>query len=208
MFRSKNRIVEGYTEKHHIIPKSLGGSNKKENIAILTAKEHFMAHLLLTKCLDGKEKAKMIHAAKRMMVTGNKYQQNRYVPSGRIYEMIKQAESAILSIKTKNNNPMDKPGVKAKHAESMIKRGKSPGMTGQSHSLSTKQKMRDKRALQEPMTEKTRQTLRELYQISYQGPDGTIYSSRSQAAIAHNVTPACVRYWVNTGTKGWRKLEK
>lgn len=36
-----------YTEAHHIIPKSLGGSNAKENLVLFTAKEHFVAHKLL-----------------------------------------------------------------------------------------------------------------------------------------------------------------
>lgn len=44
-----------YTEKHHIIPKSLGGSNDLDNIVILSAKEHFIVHHLLTKMLDSKE---------------------------------------------------------------------------------------------------------------------------------------------------------
>ena len=38
-----------YTERHHIVPKSLGGSNEKSNIAILTAREHFLCHWLLVK---------------------------------------------------------------------------------------------------------------------------------------------------------------
>lgn len=38
-----------YTERHHIVPKSLGGSNEKSNIAILTAREHFLCHWLLIK---------------------------------------------------------------------------------------------------------------------------------------------------------------
>ena len=41
-----------YTERHHIIPKCLGGSNDKNNIAILTAREHFVCHLLLTKMVE------------------------------------------------------------------------------------------------------------------------------------------------------------
>lgn len=41
-----------YCEKHHIIPKSLGGSNNKDNIVVLTAREHFIAHLLLTKMVS------------------------------------------------------------------------------------------------------------------------------------------------------------
>lgn len=38
-----------YCETHHIVPKCMGGSNEKENLVNLYAKEHFIAHLLLTK---------------------------------------------------------------------------------------------------------------------------------------------------------------
>jgi hypothetical protein len=51
--RAKNRKLTGYKERHHIKPKSLGGSNKKENIAELTAEEHYLAHLLLVKIYPG-----------------------------------------------------------------------------------------------------------------------------------------------------------
>jgi hypothetical protein len=47
--RAKNRVIEGYTEKHHILPRCMNGDNSKENIAKLTAREHFIAHRLLTK---------------------------------------------------------------------------------------------------------------------------------------------------------------
>lgn len=48
--RARMRItVEGYTEKHHIVPRCLGGSNSPENIVRLTAEEHFVAHQLLVK---------------------------------------------------------------------------------------------------------------------------------------------------------------
>jgi hypothetical protein len=45
--RAKNRQLEGYKEKHHIIPKCLGGNNDKENLVELTAREHFLCHRLL-----------------------------------------------------------------------------------------------------------------------------------------------------------------
>lgn len=47
--RSQSRTIMGYVEKHHIIPKCLGGSDNKDNIAILTPEEHFLAHQLLVK---------------------------------------------------------------------------------------------------------------------------------------------------------------
>lgn len=45
----KNRILNEneYYEEHHIIPKCLGGSNEKDNLVKLTAREHFIAHQLL-----------------------------------------------------------------------------------------------------------------------------------------------------------------
>lgn len=49
MERSRNRILEGYIEKHHIIPKCLGGTDDKNNLALLTPEEHFLAHQLLVK---------------------------------------------------------------------------------------------------------------------------------------------------------------
>lgn len=60
---SKSRhIPPKYTEKHHIIPKSLGGNNDQENLVKLTAKEHFVVHHLLIKMLSGKDKSKMVNA--------------------------------------------------------------------------------------------------------------------------------------------------
>lgn len=47
--RSRDRILEGYVERHHIVPRCLGGSDNPENIAILTPEEHFLAHQLLVK---------------------------------------------------------------------------------------------------------------------------------------------------------------
>ncbi len=49
MERSADRIIDGYTEKHHIVPKCMGGDDKPRNIAILTPQEHYVAHQLLVK---------------------------------------------------------------------------------------------------------------------------------------------------------------
>jgi hypothetical protein len=49
MAKSKTRILEGYVEKHHIIPRCLGGTDDIANIAILKPEEHFLAHQLLVK---------------------------------------------------------------------------------------------------------------------------------------------------------------
>lgn len=46
--KSRN-IINGYSESHHIIPRCMGGSDRKKNRVNLTPEEHYLAHQLLTK---------------------------------------------------------------------------------------------------------------------------------------------------------------
>ena len=78
---SKRVNQNGYYEKHHIIPKSLGGSNDLTNIVKLTAKEHFICHMLLPKMTTGDNKSKMIKAAWMIATMGNKNQERIKVKS-------------------------------------------------------------------------------------------------------------------------------
>jgi hypothetical protein len=50
------------TEKHHKIPRSLGGSNRKDNLVRLSFRKHFLAHWLLTKCTEGVDQKRMLKA--------------------------------------------------------------------------------------------------------------------------------------------------
>jgi hypothetical protein len=45
--REINYLSDDFYEKHHIIPKHMGGSNKAFNLIVLTKEEHFEAHALL-----------------------------------------------------------------------------------------------------------------------------------------------------------------
>lgn len=44
---------DAYYESHHIHPRCLGGSDSKENLVLLTPREHFLAHYLLCKMYEG-----------------------------------------------------------------------------------------------------------------------------------------------------------
>jgi hypothetical protein len=99
--------AEGYFEKHHIVPKALGGNNRKENLIKLTAREHFICHWLLTKMVsNSKHKYQMWNAFSCMLYRENSSQQ-RYKISSRKFEIIKQVGSQIKSERfTGKNNPM------------------------------------------------------------------------------------------------------
>lgn len=79
----------GYFEKHHILPKSLGGSNDEENLVKLTAREHFICHWLLVKMYNkgSQERKKMLYALWRMK-NGSLYHKEHYINS-RAYETLR-----------------------------------------------------------------------------------------------------------------------
>ena len=95
-----------YTEYHHIIPKSLGGSNDDSNLVKLTAKQHFVCHLLLTKMFQPKTYAyyKMLHAFCMMdWCTGG---EKMYRYTSKVYEKQRKEFSEYMSKKYsgKGNN--------------------------------------------------------------------------------------------------------
>jgi len=64
--RAKDRVLNDYYERHHILPRSLGGLDIHENIVCLTAREHFICHWLLTKFTVGEERDKVLYALRMM----------------------------------------------------------------------------------------------------------------------------------------------
>lgn len=71
--RARSRILVGYRERHHVIPRCIGGGNETENLVYLTAGEHYVAHQLLVKIYPGDRG--ITHAASMMANTraGNKF---------------------------------------------------------------------------------------------------------------------------------------
>ncbi|CAL1778136.1 homing endonuclease [Tegunavirus sp. BRC001] len=64
--RAKERTLNGYKEKHHIVPRCVGGSDDEENLVYLTPREHYVAHQLLVHIYPNK--GKLIYAANMMTV--------------------------------------------------------------------------------------------------------------------------------------------
>lgn len=51
--RARTRVLDGYKERHHIVPRCLGGGDESSNLVDLTAEEHYVAHQLLVKMYPG-----------------------------------------------------------------------------------------------------------------------------------------------------------
>lgn len=87
----RRNVLKGYVEKHHIIPVAYNGSDEPSNIVELTAREYFIAHLLLSKIYGGK----MVHAL-FMMTTRNGY-------TNRVYGTLREQFSILLSQNTERS---------------------------------------------------------------------------------------------------------
>jgi len=90
----KRKSLRGYYEVHHILPKSLGGEDTKDNLVKLTAREHFVAHWLLHRMIPDNSK---LSFAFKMMATVKTEKQHRYTPSSRAVAEAKKAGVEAMS---------------------------------------------------------------------------------------------------------------
>jgi hypothetical protein len=88
-----------YYEKHHIVPRCLGGSNEKQNLVLLTAKEHFLAHRILYKIYPNDRNIAFSFWGMCNQMGKN---QSRYIPNASAYQ---EARLAFLKYNTGDNNP-------------------------------------------------------------------------------------------------------
>lgn len=141
----RNRELNGYVENHHIIPRSLGGTDDLENLISLTPKEHFIAHLLLAKMFGGAEQHKM-HFAFGMMLADNTARGKRYKPTARFYEIARKLVGEAVSNSNKGKVPWNK-GIPrsddVKMAVSNANKGKTPWNKGKKRSEEEKRKMKE-----------------------------------------------------------------
>ena len=134
---AKHRKLEGYKERHHIVPKCMGGSNRSENLVNLTAREHFVCHLLLTKFVSNTfYKKKMLNALGKFVQ--NSSFQNRNLTS-------KQYDIARTAISKANRGRVYSAEVRQKISKGT--KGRTPwnkGKTGlQTYPEKGKQKLQE-----------------------------------------------------------------
>lgn len=81
-----------YCERHHIVPKCIGGTNDPSNLVNLRPREHYVCHLLLTKIYanDNIIYEKMLKAVIYMQCKTKTHGENRNIKfSSRLYEQMR-----------------------------------------------------------------------------------------------------------------------
>ena len=150
---AKTRILDQYSEKHHIIPKCLGGTNQISNLVKLTAKEHYVCHKLLARMVTGDARHKMNIAIYRMSHSGKNH--NRIKIQSSEYELIRSTMAKSLSELRKGKSTGPKSAeTRAKMSFSRtgkklsadIKEKISKSKLGLTHSQETKEKMQGRRS--------------------------------------------------------------
>lgn len=79
----KYKNQPGVTEKHHILPRSMGGSNDPENLVEVSPRVHYILHLLLYRFTEGDDKRKMYFAVWNMSHQGK-------AKTGAMYQFLRE----------------------------------------------------------------------------------------------------------------------
>jgi len=184
--------LTGYSEKHHIVPKSMGGSNKKVNLVALTPREHYIAHHLLYKIHKNRSMAHawfmMCHIRNNHKVTSRQAESARianYVAGSSEETKLKISNASkgntnMLGKKhsTETKDKMSKLATGRKHTEESKQKMRKPKSEEHKEKIyqatkdmseETKQKIRDARKSQvmKPWTEERRQKLSESQKLAH-----------------------------------------
>jgi len=144
-----NPQPEGYTEKHHILPQSLCGTNVTDNIIVVSPKAHFVLHHILWKAYENFPTQNLpMSTAFHIMQKPNqqKNQNNSYVGhlTAKEYASIRlsMAEARVGLFAGEKN-----PFFGKKHSETTraIIREKRANQTMTERTLETRQRQRGKR---------------------------------------------------------------
>ena len=132
--RENIRQKEYYQEKHHIVPKCLGGTNDKNNLVWLFGEEHYWAHMLLAK--ENPHEKKLIYPWWRMSNDGLR------TVSPEEYKEAKQT-----FIQSRKGIPLSEETKKklSDNAKERFAKGEHPWV-GKHHSEETKKKIKEHHA--------------------------------------------------------------
>jgi len=135
--RARNRKLQGYLERHHVIPRCLDGTDELNNLVELTAREHFIIHKLLCEIYPDNDK---IFFAYRMMAVmkNSKDNERTYYVSSREFERIRMLANEKIG------NTLRGRKLPPRDSKIIEKQQETRKLNGYRHSSETKKKMSEK----------------------------------------------------------------
>ena len=158
--RGRFNCGEEYHERHHIVPRCIGGGNNTENLIDLFAREHFIAHKLLA--LENPKNKKLVYAWWCMTTANGKHTDDSYKLTPEEYEKIRIMYSKSI---TGEDNPF----YGKKHTEeTRIKISENHAdVSGENNPNYGK-----------PRSDETKQKLSELRKGKFTGEDNPFYGKK------------------------------
>ena len=215
--RGRFSCGDEYHERHHIKPKCLGGTNDKENLIDLYAKEHFIAHKLLAE--ENQTNTSLVQAYGIMAFTKNS-DEDRYELTPEEYENARKALSNAMKEKYKNPENHPSYGIhlseERKKRISEVNKGNKYclgrvlsqetkdkiGNANRNPSAETRKKMSEAQ-LARNIKRGNHPQAKKVIKLS----DGTIYSCAKDAAEENNINYSTFKNWVQKGKNGFMYYE-
>lgn len=189
----KATVVEGYVEKHHIIPKCQGGTDDFDNLVALPPRVHYLAHYFLWKAYP--QDNRLSHAFS-MMSVNNKHQHR--VMNAKLYELSKIARSNALKGKPRSEETkakMRKPKT-LEHKIKLLGNTNASGGKGKKHlkqrTLEHTKNQVKSRSWYDDQRKKETALLIEKYRQEFMSSNLT----RKQFAELHNISYVTVKRYL------------
>lgn len=214
---SRNLHKSIYVEQHHIIPKCLGGVNRKSNIVSLLPHEHFVAHQLLVRIHP--THAGLKYALYKMTLNTQKMKRNN-----KQYSWIKKELSIANSINAKSrwlDNKMERTAYSARtkkqwndmtdeeyktacNVRSENQTGLNNSFSGKKHKTKSKDILSAKKIIYfQSMTDSER--LEKIPQLRQVSVNGIVYPGLSFAARKLNIGSSLLHYRINSKSEKWKE---
>jgi len=168
-----------YVEKHHIVPRCMGGADIDDNYVLLTYREHVIAHMLLSRIYDNNIELKHVVL---FMLSSKKNDKIINFSSSKFLDNIRESGINYIRELRKRQVGQRYPDQRRKNI--------SKGVTG----LKVSKETREKQSITNGRRVKD--------------PNGIIYSSLQKCALANNLTPRVLQYTLkNHPEKGFEYVD-
>ena len=203
-----------YTEKHHIIPKCMGGKNERKNYVLFTFREHLIAHELLARIYD--DIVDLKHTLYFMYHSSSKKHKIEVRMTARQLEELRIASAEFLSKKFKGREQKREWTEKAmKTKRERYKGGISDyaremqalGRVGMVFTEERKKKISESMKGKIP-SKRAIEKRKESTGIKIQTPDGTVYRSFSECARELKMSEYRLKKLLGDPNSGYKIITK